>query len=201
MRICCWNVRRASVGSRVWELFAEISPDLALLQDVGGIPITVAAEYQSVMRQASGNRFNTAILARGSVGPPVQLSSRWDWVNRELDLFQGNLVAHSVSVLGRDYQVLSVYSPAWPVAPERLVGVDVEPVKLKLNPKVWVTELLWSALQKRDTSDSAAWIVGGDLNASETFDQRPLGRGEIEKFSTGWKRSASSSACGTHKAG
>ena len=183
MRILCWNVRRASVRSRAWELFAEISPDLAVLQEVSGVPIFVAAEYQFVMRQASGNRFNTAILTRGSMGQPIQLSSRWDWVNRELLFFQGNLVAHAVTVLGQEYRVLSVYSPAWPVDPERLREVDVEPVKLKLNPKVWITELLWAALLDRDTADASPWVVGGDLNASETFDYMwpggPRGNREI----------------------
>ena len=183
MRICCWNVRRASVRSRVWELFDEISPDLALLQEVGGVPIFITAKYQLVMRQASGNRFHTAILTRGSIGQPIQISSRWDWVNREIELFHGNLIAHSISVLGHEYRVLSVYSPAWPVDAERLRGVDVEPVKLKLNPKVWVTELLWAALLDRDTADAAPWVVGGDFNASETFDTMwrggPRGNREI----------------------
>jgi len=183
MRICCWNVKGASARSRVWELFDEISPDLALLQEVGGVPVFIGDKYQFVMRQASGNRFHTAVLTRGSIGQPIQLSSRWDWVNREIELFHGNLVAHSVSVLGHEYRVLSVYSPAWPVDAERLRGVDVEPVKLKLNPKVWVTELLWAALLNRDTADAAPWVVGGDLNASETFDYMwrggPRGNREI----------------------
>lgn len=183
MRVLSWNVRRASAGSAVWQYFDEISPDVALLQEVTSIPIFVASEYQAVMRQASGNRFQTAILVRGTIGKVIQLSSSWDWVNRELELFEGNLLAHSVTVRGRDYHALSVYSPAWPVDPARLRGIDVAPVKLKLNPKVWVTELLWAALRNRDTSDGATWIVGGDLNASETFDQLwpggPRGNREI----------------------
>lgn len=175
MRIVSWNVRRASAGSRVWEYFNEISPDVALLQEVTSIPIFVAAEYQSVMRQACANRFYTAILVRGTLGETIKLTSSWDWVNREIEFFHGNLLAHRVSVRSREYHAVSVYSPAWPVDPERLRGIDVEPVKLKLNPKVWVTELLWAALRSRDTSGAAPWIVGGDLNASETFDQLSSG--------------------------
>ena len=94
MRICSWNVRRASAGSAVWQYLEEISPDVALLQEVTSIPIFIAAEYQSVMRQAADNRFHTAILTRGTISDAVQLSSRWDWVNRELELYQGNLLAH-----------------------------------------------------------------------------------------------------------
>ena len=67
---------------------------------------------------------------------------------------------------------------------ERLRGVDVEPVKLKLNPKVWMTDVLWAALLDRDTADAAPWVVGGDFNASETFDIMWRGgpRGSIERF-------------------
>lgn len=181
MRVCCWNMRRASVNSPAWALFDEIAPDIALLQEVEGIPITVAAEYKAAMREAAKNRFNTTILAKGTIGSPLSLTSAWDWVNRELENFRGNLVAHSVTVDGRQFRVMSVYSPAWPVDRERLREVDVTPVKLKNNPDVWVTELMWAAL--RDCSDSTepAWIVGGDLNASETFDMRPSGsRGNRE---------------------
>lgn len=186
MRICCWNVRRAASGSPAWELFSEISPDLALLQEVSGLPKAIADEYQVVMHAAAGigrpQRFNTAILVRGSIGLPIPLSSDWEWVNRELDLFRGNLVAHRVTVLGREHRVLSAYSPAWPVPPGRLAGVDVDPVKLKLNPNVWVTELLWAALREsRGEVDTTPWVVGGDLNSSETFDSWPGGpRGNRE---------------------
>lgn len=48
--------------SPAWALFDEIDPDLALLQEVVALPITVAIEYQCAMRQAAANRFNTAIL-------------------------------------------------------------------------------------------------------------------------------------------
>jgi len=51
-----------------------------------------------------------------------------------------------------------------------LKGVDVSPVKLKLNPKVWPTEIIWSAL-KNTISNNEEWIVGGDYNISETFDK------------------------------
>jgi len=181
-------MRRASRKSAAWELFNEISPDLALLQEVSGLPRSIADQYQVVMRAAAGKGhpqpFSTAILARGIVGAPIQLSSRWGWVNRELERFKGNLLAHHVSVLGSEYRVLSAYSPPWPVDPERLRGIDVEPVKLKLNPNVWVTELLWAALlDSCDAKHPLPWVVGGDLNSSETFDNMwaggPRGNREI----------------------
>ena len=54
-------------------------------------------------------------------------------------------------------------------------------VKLKNNPDVWVTELLWAALQSAQPT-SGPWFVAGDLNSSVTFDMwrgGPRGNQEI----------------------
>ena len=68
-------MRRASSRSALWELFTEISPDLALLQEVAGIPDSILESYQVVMRPAAGKvrpqRFKTAILVRGDIGKPI----------------------------------------------------------------------------------------------------------------------------------
>ena len=53
-------------------------------------------------------------------------------------------------------------------------------VKLANNPELWGTELLWAAL--RDVDRTEPWIVGGDLNACETFDlwgSKPRGNREF----------------------
>jgi hypothetical protein len=63
----------------------------------------------------------------------------------------------------------SVYSPAWAVGRERLKDVDVSQVNNKVNPDVWVTDVLWAALQNA-ISGNDTWVVGGDCNSSETFD-------------------------------
>jgi hypothetical protein len=51
------------------------------------------------------------------------------------------------------------------------------------NPKVWVTEILWKVLIDHTHIHDARWIIGGDLNSSETFDyqkkNRPRGNFEI----------------------
>jgi exonuclease III len=189
MRVCCWNVRRASHNAGAWRLLEELSPDLVLLQEVNAIPPSISSAYDVVMHRAAGKslqnsqRFSTAILVRGTIGAPIPLSSRWDWVNQELEYFRGNLVAYHVTVRDQEYRVLSAYCPAWPVAAERLHGVDVDPVKLTLNPQVWVTELLWAALLDACNPHQTPWIVGGDLNSSETFDYmwgpKPRGNREI----------------------
>lgn len=65
--------------------------------------------------------------------------------------------------------IISVYSPAWPIDTSKYQGIDVTTIRLKQNPKLWFTEILWSALKNANLADTP-WIVGGDLNISETFD-------------------------------
>ena len=178
MRIVSWNIRKAKEDSRVWELLRNYAPDIVLLQEVIHIPEDIQESYGVIMKNAAGKEgkgqlFSTAVLVKGkdSIVRELVLTSQYEWVNKELEYFKGNLIACTVQLDGfPSVNVISVYSPAWPVDPVRLEGINVTPVKLKLNPQVWVTELLWAALKNVDLKSSGQWIVGGDFNSSETFD-------------------------------
>jgi len=168
-------MRRATADSQSWEYLNEFEPDLALLQEVGSIPDSVGSSYSTLYRMARGKtgqsqKFGTVILVRGSVDKPIELTSDWDWVNQQLVNFRGNLVAAQVSCNSiQGINVVSVYSPAWPIGRSSYEGVDVSPIKLEYSPDVWVTELLWAALKTQDFN-KGLWIVAGDLNTSATFD-------------------------------
>ena len=190
MRICTWNMRRATKGSKAaWSYLQELDPDVACLQEINSIPDAVSSRYAVLKRRAHGKsgkpqRFSTALLIRGAIEKAIALSSSWDWVNDELQRFDGNLVAAEVALKsGERLRVMSVYSPAWPVDPIRLKDVDVSPVKLPQNPDVWVTELMWAALCNVQL-DGKPWVVAGDLNSSITFDtlwgDGPRGNQEIQ---------------------
>jgi endonuclease/exonuclease/phosphatase family metal-dependent hydrolase len=165
----------------------DIDPDLALLQEVSGVPEAISKSYELTTHLAAGGswgeslRVKTAILARGAIGEEIRLTSRWAWLNRELEHFRGNLLAYHVTVLDQKFRVLSAYCPPWPIRADRLEGIDITPVKLAQNSKLWVTELLWAGLLDACLSHEAGpWIVGGDLNSSETFDvPRPRGNKEV----------------------
>ncbi len=187
MRIICWNVRRASVTSAAWDYLLECAPDLALLQEVGGLPDSIRQHYTShadfpAGKKGMAQKFSTMILARGSIGLPIQLRGSAAWVNSELERFSGNLVANDVLLdAGTLLKAVSVYSPAWPVDRSRLVGIDVQDVRLIQNPDVWVADLLWTLLRDRALSETEAWVVAGDFNSSETFDLwRTQPRGNLE---------------------
>lgn len=176
MRIISWNVRRATKKSNLWKYLLGLNPDIALLQEVVSYPknveLSFGIQFQKAIRKSGKpQRFGTAIFVKGDIIDNIHLSSKYDWVNKELDYFSGNIV--SCIVQPKEYSklnVISVHSPAWPIDKNRLQDVDVRPIKLKENKYVWVTEIIWSALTNVNLLLKDKWIVGGDFNSSETFD-------------------------------
>jgi exonuclease III len=190
MKILVWNVRRATkTRNGVWEYFQEIAPDIALLQEVGSLPSSISSEYSILQRSACARdgkyqKFHTVLLAKGSL-MALDLTTPWEWVNNELQNYAGNLITAQVSLnSGKVFRVMSVYSPAWPIfSREKFNEIDVTNIKLKNNPDIWLTELMWAALLNQDMNEFP-WIVAGDLNSSVTFDTMwkggPRGNQEIQ---------------------
>jgi exonuclease III len=190
MKAITWNVRRATrKRDLVWDYFNIIDPDIALLQEVGSIPEATLEKYSLLQRypiNKKGNpqKFQTALLVKGSITKPIAFTTKWDWVNEELEKYDGNIVASEISLeSGKKLRVMSVYSPAWPVFHrDRLKDIDASVLQLENNPDFWLTELLWGALQTEEFEDPP-WIIGGDFNASATFDTMwsggPRGNQEI----------------------
>lgn len=161
----------------MWEYFRELAPHIALLQEVTGIPEDVRECYDirtsnPITRAGLTQRFQSAMLVRGSIGDAIAFSSELDWVNDELRRFEPNLLAHMVSLGGLPpIAVVDVYAPAWPIDRDRLQGKDVSTVKLSMNPDVWVADILVAALKSERRDLSTDWIVGGDFNSCESFDR------------------------------
>ena len=176
MRIVTWNVRRATSQSPIWSMLLEIAPDIALLQEVGEFPEEVTSQFDTRFEPATRKdgkpqKFGTAVLVQGRIVRDLRLISEYDWVNDELSFFAGNLISCIVLPDNQTPKnVISVYSPAWPVDKDRLANIDVSSVKLENNPDVWCTEILWSGLRGTMPLSDDQWIVGGDFNSSETFD-------------------------------
>jgi exonuclease III len=188
-RIVAWNCRRASAMSAAWHYLEELDPDVALLQEVGTLPDQITSAYAvasaiPVTDTGRPQRFQTAVLVKGEIMADVELYPPNDWVARELDFFRGNFVAKQVILPnGLELKVISVYSPAFPVARSRLAGIDTTGIQLTQNRDVWATEILWTCLQGIKQLAQDRFVVGGDFNSSETFDilwgKKPRGNVEI----------------------
>jgi endonuclease/exonuclease/phosphatase family metal-dependent hydrolase len=165
----------------------ELALDIALLQEVSALLKQFKDRYSviqmhPVTKNGGQQKFKTMILGRGSLGQSITLRGPAPWVNTELRRFAGNLIGVEVNPdRARQLNVICVHSPAWPVARERLVGVDVAGIRLTQNRNVWVADLLWAALSLINPKSSDPWIIAGDFNLCETFDSWPGGpRGNRE---------------------
>lgn len=176
MRVLSWNVRKANKDSKVWDLIIEENPDIALLQEVGGLPNKIISSFEALSKPAiyktgKFQKFNTVVLVKGKIVQEIILKSGISWVDKELDFFDGNFVSCKIELENqKKFNVVSVYSPAWPVDDKKMKGVAASEVKLLGNSKVWATEIFWSALSNMVFKNDN-WIVGGDYNSSETFDK------------------------------
>jgi len=185
MRVVTWNCRRASQSSDVWDYLCELSPDIAILQEVTSLPKYLGNNFKLLKKRPTAKsgaeqRFYSVVLVRGEITQELQLRGSSNWVSRELQLFSGNLLSCKAIVCGVPLSIVAVYSPAWPIDRVRLEGIDVASVKLTQNADVWVADLLWSALQTEDLVGNR-WVIAGDFNLSETFDSWRGGpRGNLE---------------------
>ena len=186
MKLLSWNVNRAGPPRHaLWETFLREAPDIALLQELGGLPSSVRDRYQSHIVtpryfEAGEARFRTAILSRFPLDTSPFLSSELEWVNDIHRQQPGWIVEGRVTpAAGEEIHVVSVHSPAFHVPWESLKGRDVSTIKLRNNPKLWFTEILWSLLRQAETGSGTNWIVAGDFNSSLLFDI-PKDKGNAE---------------------
>ena len=177
LRVVSWNCRRASATHALWRYLADLAPDVAVLQEVSSLPQDLLQAYNSriavpVGKTGKPQRFRSVLLVRGEIVEETSLRSTTEWVNAELTHFATNLPVYRIRTPTiADLMVVNVYSPAWPVDRVRLQGHDVAAVKLKQNPDVWVTDLLVTALREHLASTRAEWLIAGDFNSCESFDQ------------------------------
>lgn len=189
MRVVTWNMHGAGVSRQsAWELLKELEPDIALLQEVGEIPLDVATEFacreaHAIRRNGHPQRFKTVTLVRGRIAGELEIPAPEHWIGVELRRFAGNLVSLRLQpAAGRTLNVINVYNPAWPVERSGLQGIDTSTVRLTQQARdVWLSDLLCSSLKALLDRHSEPWIVAGDFNLCESFDEWPGGpRGNRE---------------------
>ena len=202
MRILTWNTNKATFCDRKlsaakWKAFFEMSPDIAMLQEVNNVPSIVKDDYDVAHvkgRYFSGTeaRYGTALLAKKpnwSIGSEVTWRSEHDWVNRIQETFPGWLLGRRIlHKSGDHYEAVSVHAravsvecdiDATPELCEIVESVDVSPVRLRHNSKLWFTEILWSLLRGAKIEERN-WIVAGDFNSSTSYDKpKNKGNGEV----------------------
>ena len=188
LRVVTWNCRRASTTSHLWDYLLELNPDIALLQDFGSIPKRVLDAYAHAANRRSpaadrAPRHMSGVLLRAGTALDLDLPAPAEWVAQELDTWAEYFTAKVVTLpSGAILRVMSVYSPAFPVDRARMELVDTAGIQLTQNRDVWGTELMWATLKAMDVGADDPFLVGGDLNSSESLDwsaSKPRGNLEV----------------------
>ena len=182
MKVITWNIKGANAQNPAWEFLKLQAPDIALLQEVGGLPAWINDSYhihQISPRFIAGHRarFSTVIMSLWPLKTSRFLHSSLDWVNDIHREREGWIVeCETIPDNAEPLRLVSVHSPAWPIPRDTIKDIDVSSIKLENNPDLWFTEILWSLLRNENFGDNVQWIVGGDFNTSVFFD-KPKDRG------------------------
>jgi exonuclease III len=174
INVLTWNMRRSSPDSHSWDLMRKLSPDICLLQEVGGIPNDISGEYRILQQKATNKngdpqKFSTVILSKEPI-EQFRLKSSIEWVSKQLDFFSGNFLCGITNINGNKIKLISVYSPAWVVNPDSINYSEIKGIKLELAKEIWPTEILYTGLLNEKINTNEDWIIGGDFNSSPTFD-------------------------------
>ncbi len=188
MKIVTWNMNKATrKRTASWEYLLRLEPDIALLQEVNSIPSQIDNSYEVLYEKATRKNgkpqfFGNAIIVKGKIIKRILLTSKYKGVNDELLNLNGNFLCADITLKDTSrFIVVSVHSPAWAISKQKFSPDEIQEIKLKNNKDVWGTELIWTSLKKHLLNTSQTWIVGGDFNASATFDL-PRNRGNQEFF-------------------
>lgn len=174
MRVITWNCRRTTKEKDIWKHLQELSPDIMLLEEVSSFPNWIDNNYKykyekSITKNNTKQRFGNLLAHNGENIQEIELPTELAWVNKEIKKFKGNLLWYNIKLNNNILNLISVYSPAWPLNSNLLKREQISSVKLTQNSELWFADLLWYAL-KCNIIPTEHYIIGGDFNLSTTFD-------------------------------
>lgn len=186
MRIVTWNCRRATATSDLWRYLLTLAPDIAVLQEISGLPHEIASSFSvktmtPITKDGRQQRFTNVVLAKGEISRARPLPSSEPWIDQELRRYAGNLSQMTVSLPEtQPIELVAVYSPAWPLDRNVWTTRDVGDVKLSLNADLWIADLLHTALKELAPPPTERLVIAGDFNLCESFDWKRKPRGNLE---------------------
>jgi len=197
MRIITWNMdhwKHKRVHDDAWQWIIDtLDPDIALLQEC--VPPAWAYENRTVLfnrvypesRQKWGTAIMTKLTASRTTIPEVD-----DWLSKLPRNIPGTdkqswiyqlkgwcECAQIRFIPDETTLVISVYSSAYHIERELLKNIDISGIKLKLNPDLWLLDVIFYYL--KNYLDRRI-LVGGDFNYSRLLDPPDRPRGNNEFF-------------------
>jgi exonuclease III len=161
-----WNINRATLSSRrgTWDYLMRLNPDIALLQEAAPSPPPDHGGYQHIsgtpLRQDGAEQsFRSVMLVRGRIIDRISLHGS-QTPGLVPPLVDGNTLGAVVELArGGTVRVINMYIPPWTT----------------LRPdgrRVWLHDEVLETLRRVGRFGDSPWVIGGDLNLSETFDLR-----------------------------
>jgi endonuclease/exonuclease/phosphatase family metal-dependent hydrolase len=142
----------------------RLNPDIALLQEAAPSPSPDYGGYQHISgtplrRDGAEQRFRSVMLVRGRIIDRISLhGSQTPGIVPKL--VAGNTLGAVVELArGGTVRVINMYIPPWTT----------------LRPdgrRVWMHDEVLESLRRFGRFVDLPWVIGGDLNLSETFDLR-----------------------------
>ncbi len=196
MRVATWNMAFWShrpEHDRAWHwLLDTMKPDVALVQECvvpNWVPSSGWSVHWARAYPESKQTWGTGIVARHPI-KPARLPDLDAWLATLPPSVPGKgglpgihrtdawLASGVLAVPSLGPTVFhSVHCPAYPIERRRLDGIDISGMKLKKNPELWFTDVLFFFLKNLDQA-----FVGGDFNASRLLDVTLGERGNNEFF-------------------
>lgn len=195
MRVVSWNMAywsHRATHDRAWRWVIEaLQPDILLCQECVP-PDWVKAERNVVWDEAypdSKQPWGTGIVTNLPC-KRARIDALDDWLGKLPPAVPGKHRSFIYRADGwvaaaklempqiGETLVASIHNPAFAIEQPRLEGVDITPMRLKLNKDLWLLDVLFHYLRPLLGS---RLLVGGDFNYSRLLDppKRPRGNNEF----------------------
>jgi hypothetical protein len=187
-----WTHRKDHDQAWRWAI-AELRPDVLLCQEAV-VPDWVRVDHAVIGERAyvTGHQLWGTYIVTRLPSVSVRVPGLDEWFSRIPVSIPGDdepagihradgwlATARITDPSVGDLLVASVHSPSYPIEKARLIGVDIDAMKLKKNPDLWFLDVLFAFLKP---ALGSRFLVGGDYNYSRLLDETLGERGNNEFF-------------------
>ena len=170
MKILIWNIKRGGDNSLSWDIIIKHNPNVCLLQEVTSIPEKISKNFQVIEefptnKTLNNQKFKSVILLRKGEQYSIP---KFNFSNKTSEKIHNHFKGNLLGISSNNFTFINVYSPPWEIPESLFEWENVSHLKLKKNPKLWITEILYDIVKSTDLTNNL--IFGGDFNHSIKFD-------------------------------
>ena len=170
MKILIWNIKRGGDNSLSWDIIIKHNPNVCLLQEVTSVPEKISNIFQVIEefptnKTLNNQKFKSVILLRKGEQYSIP---KFNFSNKTSEKIYNHFKGNLLGISSNNFTFINIYSPPWEIPESLFEWENVSHLKLKKNPKLWITEILYDIVKSTDFTNNL--IFGGDFNHSIKFD-------------------------------